>query len=131
MNPFEFIRSMPHDVIANVLDLMAFVFVTPELIGEARLNKLAAWIQRLFGGENRTLIIVVALIVAGRTARYLGFPTGLGHILVLAGIAFLIVVAFGLINRFVKTTPSRQVMLVLGAALFVTARFVGIFAALS
>ncbi len=43
----------------------------------------------------------------------------------LAGIAVLIAALFMLINRFVKTTPSRHLMLVLGATLFVCARPVG------
>ena len=122
--------SIPHDAVMNGLDLLAFVLITPELIGEARLNKLTSWIRRILGGENRTVLIVLAMFLAGRTARYFGIPRGYSHLLFLAGVSALIAALFLMINRFVKTTPSRQLMLVLGAALFVCARMIGIFFAL-
>jgi len=131
MNIYQTIRAIPHDAVVNILDLMAFVLITPELIGERRLDLLTFWIRRIFGGENRTLLIVLSLFVGGRIARYLGIPRGLEHFLILIGAAVLIGALFMLINRFVRTTPSRQLMLVLGAALFVAARLIGIFVALN
>jgi hypothetical protein len=130
MNLYEAARNIPREVVVNALDLMAFVLVTPELIGEARLNLLTSWIKRILGGENRTLLIVVSLFVAGRIVRALGIPRGYGHFLFLAAIGLLIGALFMLINRFVRSTPSRQLMLLLGASLFVCARMIGIFVAL-
>lgn len=130
MNLYAAIRAIPHDAVVNILDLVAFVLITPELIGEARLNLLTSWIKRVLGGQNRTLVIVASLFIAGRIAGYFGIPRGYGHFLFLAGVAFLIATLFTLINNYVKTTPSRQVMLLLGAALFVCARMIGIFTAL-
>jgi hypothetical protein len=130
MNLYQAARAIPHDAVVNVLDLIAFVLITPEIIGEVRLNLLTSWIRRILGGENRTWVIVASFFIAGRIAAYLGIPRGYGHFLVLAGIAFLIATLFMLINRTVKTTPSRQLLLVLGAILFVCARMIGIFAAL-
>jgi hypothetical protein len=130
MNLIEAVRTIPHDVVVNVLDLAAFVLITPEIIGEARLNLMTSWIKRILGGENRTFIIVISLLIAGRIIRYLGIPRGYGHFLFLAAIGFLIAAMFMLINRLVKTTPSRRSMLALGAALFVCARMIGIYVAL-
>ena len=130
MNLYETARSIPHDAVANSLDLIAFILITPELIGEVRLNLLTSWIRRVLGGQNRTLVIVASFFIAGRLAGYFGIPRGYGHFLFLAGVAFLIVTLFTLINRYVKTTPTRQLMLVLGACLFVSARMIGIFFAL-
>jgi hypothetical protein len=123
-------RAIPHDVIVNVLDLVAFVLITPEIIGGARLDLFTSWIRRILGGENRTLVIVVSLFIAGRIVRALGIPRGYGHFLSLTAIFCLIAMLFMLINRFVRSTPSRQLMLILGAALFVCARMIGIFVAL-
>jgi hypothetical protein len=130
MHLYATIRNIPHDAVVNILDLIAFVLVTPEIIGETRLNLLTSWIKRIFGGQSRTLVIVASLFIAGRIAGYFGIPRGYGHFLFLAGTAFLIGTLFMLINSYVKTTPSRQVMLLLGAALFVCARMIGIFTAL-
>jgi hypothetical protein len=130
MSLYSVASAVPHDAVVNMLDLAAFVLVTPEIIGEARLNLLTSWIKRLLGGENRTFIIVVSLIIAGRLVRYLGVSRGYGHFLFLAAIGLLIAALFMLINRVVKRTPSRQLMLVAGAALFVCARMIGIFVAL-
>ena len=91
---------------------------------------MVSWIRRIPGGEHRTLPIVVALFLAGRIARYFGIPRGYSHLPLLAGMGTLIAALFRLISRFVKTTPSRQLMLVLDAALFVYARMIGIFFAL-
>ena len=130
MHLYATIRNIPHDAVVNILDLIAFVLVTPEIIGETRLNLLTSWIKRIFGGQGRTLVIVASLFIAGRIAGYFGIPRGYGHFLFLAGTAFLIGTLFMLINSYVKTTPSRQVMLLLGASLFVCARMIGIFTAL-
>jgi predicted phage tail protein len=129
MDVWQTIGALPYEAVTNMLDLAAFVLITPELIGEKRLDLLTYWIRRIFGGENRTLLIVVSLFIAGRIARYLGVPGGVGHFLILAGIAVLIGGLFMLIHRFVTTTPSRQLMLVLGAMLFVSARLIGIYVA--
>jgi predicted phage tail protein len=130
MNLYASIRTIPHEAVANILDLVAFVLITPEIIGEARLALLTSWIKRVLGGQNRTLVIVVSFFIAGRIAGYAGIPRGYGHFLFLAGTAFLIGTVFMLIDRYVKTTPSRQVMLVLGALLFVCARMIMIFTSL-
>jgi len=127
---YQALLSIPHDAVMNGLDLLAFVLITPELIGEARLNKLTSWIRRILGGENRTILIVLALFLAGRLAGHFGIPRGYSHLLFLAGAGALIAALFLMINRFVKATPSRQLMLVLGAALFVCARVTGIVFAL-
>jgi hypothetical protein len=130
MNLYETVRPIPRDAVVNILDLIAFVLITPELIGEVRLNLLTSWIRRILGGQNRTRVIVASFFIAGRIAQYFGIPRGYGHFLFLAGVAFLIATLFALINRYVKTTPTRQLMLVLGASLFVCARMIGIFVAL-
>jgi hypothetical protein len=130
MNLIESARTIPHDVVVNVLDLVAFILITPEIIGEARLDLLTTWIRRILGGENRTFVIVVSLFIAGRIVGVLGIPRGYGHFLSLAAIGCLIAMLFMLINRYVRSTPSRQLMLILGAALFVCARMIGIFVAL-
>jgi hypothetical protein len=130
MSLIDTIREVPHDAVTNMLDLAAFVLVTPEIIGESRLDLLTAWIKRILGGENRTLVIVVSLLIAARILRALGVPRGFGHFLFLAAIGLLVAALLMLINRFVKTTPSRQLLLLLGASLFVCARLIGIFAAL-
>jgi hypothetical protein len=126
----EALRGIPHDAVTNILDLIAFVLITPEIIGEARLNLLTSWIRRFLGGENRALFIVMSFFIAGRVVAYFGIPRGYGHFLFLIGGAVLIATLLMLINRTVRATPSRQVMLVLGASLFVCARMIGIFAAL-
>jgi hypothetical protein len=130
MNLYAAIRAVPHEAVANILDLIAFVLITPEIIGEARLALLASWIKRIVGGQNRTLVIVVSLFIAGRIIGYFGVPRGYGRVLFVMGTAFLIGMVFMLIDRHVRTTPSRQVMLLLGASLFVCARMIGIFTAL-
>jgi hypothetical protein len=130
MNIYQAARAIPHDAVTNFLDLVAFVLITPEIIGERRLNLLTSLIRRILGGENRTWLIVASLFIAGRVVGYLGVPRGWGHFLVLLAIAVLMGGLFMLINRLVKTTPSRQLMLILGAALFVCARMIGIFVAL-
>jgi hypothetical protein len=130
MKLYQIVTAIPHDAIANILDLIAFVMVTPEIIGERRLSLLASWIRRIFGGENRTWLLVLSLFIASRIVRSLDVPRGFGHFLVVAGIAVLIAALFMRINSFVKTVPSRQLMLLLGAMLFVCARLIGIFVAL-
>jgi uncharacterized protein involved in response to NO len=130
MNLYAAVRAIPHEAVANILDLVAFVLITPEIIGEARLTLLTSWIKRILGGQNRTLVIVASFFIAGRIIGYFGIARGYGRFLFLMGTAFLIGMLFMLIDRYVRTTPSRQVMLVLGALLFVCARMIMIFTAL-
>jgi hypothetical protein len=130
MNLYQAASAVPREAVVNILDLIALVLSTPEIIGEVRLNRLTSRIRRIPGGENRTLVIVVSLFIAGRIGGLFGIPRGFGRLLFLAAIGFLIATLFMEINRYVKATQSRRLMLVLGAALFACARMIGIFVAL-
>jgi ABC-type Na+ efflux pump permease subunit len=118
--------ALPAGAVVNALDLIAFILVTPELIGERRFDALTGWVRRVLGRERRLIGIVVGVVAAGQVARLLGVPHGVWRLSLLIGGAFLIVTLFALIRDYARRLPSRQLMLGLGAVAFVLARLIGI-----
>lgn len=127
MGLYETARNLPHDAVVNVLDLIAFVLITPEVIGERRHQAFTAWLVRLFGGEKRRLLIILSVAAAGAITRSLGILVGHGRFLALLCIAALLLSLFVVLGRLIRTAPSRRLLLGLGASIFVAARLTAIF----
>jgi hypothetical protein len=118
-------QNFPRDAFTNILDLISFVLVAPEIIGEERMDAFIEWLHRI----SVTYIILIVRFVAATIVNAFGFASGTAHFIFVLGVIPFIAGLFWLIEQYMNNTTSKRIMLVLGAMIFVCARMLAIISA--
>lgn len=137
------------DLLVGILELLAFFLVTPELIGQARLERLyvgmsaiTRWLREVWFGPDYGpipinslvfLLFVMALTGAGLLGYSLPESRWIVLILVVvcSGLPASFVLVFWLLRWLRRRERLGRVLAIVGVALFVTGRLIVISSAVS
>lgn len=137
------------DLLVGVLELLAFFLVTPEVIGQARLERLyqgmgamTRWLREVWFGPDygpipiNSLVFYVGIFVMS-VVILLGYSVPGAHKILLiltvicSGLPALFVLLFWLLRWLRRRERLGRVLAIVGVALFVTGRLIVIGSAYS
>lgn len=118
---------MNHDTILNILDLISFVLVMPDIIGPERLQELGRILRQILRSGTTNVALAVIAVTVAASLNYLGLHQLLLVSLLASIAATVLANLFSTLEKYLSRAPASRSMLLAGASLFFITRSLAIF----